>query len=202
MRDNIEITGTGKRQIMDDYLKLNLGCGEHHRPGYVNVDKSGNPDVLHDLETFPWPWEENSVQEVQLNHVLEHLGESTSVYLRVIKELYRICRADARIYINVPHPRHDDFLNDPTHVRVVTPDGLLLFSKSKNREWVDGGYANSPLGIYLDVDFEIESVNYTLDPVWAEKLDKKEITEEYIDQAFRNFNNVVKEIRMVLKVVK
>jgi hypothetical protein len=187
---------------MDTALKLNLGCGEHHKDGCINVDKYGNPDVLHDLEAFPWPWEDNSVQEVELNHVLEHLGESAAVYFRIIKELYRICKAGARIHIGVPHPRHDDFLNDPTHVRVVTPDGLLLFSKSKNREWVDGGYANSPLGIYLDVDFEIESVNYTLDPVWAEKLDKKEITEEYIDQAFRNFNNVVKEIRMVLKVVK
>jgi predicted SAM-dependent methyltransferase len=187
---------------METVLKLNLGCGEHHKDGYVNVDKYGNPDVLHDLETFPWPWEDNSVQEVQLNHVLEHLGESAVVYFRIIKELYRICKAGAKIYIAVPHPRHDDFLNDPTHVRVVTHDGLLLFSKSKNREWVDGGYANSPLGLYLDVDFEIESMNYVLDSVWAEKLNKKEITEEYINQAFRNFNNVVKEIRMVLKVVK
>ena len=187
---------------MDSALKLNLGCGGHRMDGYVNVDKYGNPDILHDLETFPWPWEGNSVQEVQLNHVLEHLGESAAVYFGIIKELYRICKAGARIHIGVPHPRHDDFLNDPTHVRIVTPDGLLLFSKSKNRMWIDGGYANSPLGIYLDVDFEIESVNYTLDPVWAEKLNRKEITEEYIDQAFRNFNNVVKEIRMVLKVVK
>jgi hypothetical protein len=187
---------------MDTALKLNLGCGEHHKDGYINVDKYGNPDVLLDLETFPWPWEDNSVQEVELNHVLEHLGESAAVYFRIIKELYRICKAGARIHIGVPHPRHDDFLNDPTHVRIVTPDGLLLFSKSKNREWIDGGYANSPLGIYLDVDFEIESVNYTLDPVWAERLNRKEITEEYIAQAFRNFNNVVKEIRMVLRVVK
>jgi hypothetical protein len=187
---------------MDTALKLNLGCGEHHKDGCINVDKYGNPDVLHDLETFPWPWEDNSVQEVELNHVLEHLGESAAVYFGIIKELYRVCKAGARIHIGVPHHRHDDFLNDPTHVRVVTPDGLLLFSKAKNREWVAGGYANSPLGIYLDVDFEIESVNYTLDHVWSEKLDRKEITEEYIDQAFRNFNNVVKEIRMVLRVVK
>ena len=46
------------------------------------------------------------------------------------------------------------------------------------------------------------SVHYVLDPVWADKLNKGEITEEYVNQAFRNFNNVVKEIRMVLKVVK
>lgn len=186
----------------DAPLRLNLGCGEKRKPGYINVDKFGSPDILHDLETFPWPWEDNSVLEVMLHHVLEHLGESTAVYLRIIKELYRICKAGAKIQIIVPHPRHDDFLNDPTHVRVVTPDGLLLFSKKKNIEWINGGHANSPLGLYLDVDLEIESMNYVLDPVWAEKLNKREITEEYVNQAFRNFNNVVKEIKMVLKVVK
>lgn len=185
-----------------DALKLNLGSGENRIAGYINVDKNGHPDVLHDLEVFPWPWETGSVQEIRLSHVLEHIGETTAVYLGVMKELYRICKGGAKIDITVPHPRHDDFLNDPTHVRIVTPDGMALFSKSKNREWIAGGYANSPLGIYLEVDFEIESVNYTLDPVWAEKLNRKEITEEYIHQAVRNFNNVVKEFRIVLKVVK
>jgi hypothetical protein len=183
-------------------LILNLGCGENLMPGYINVDKYGNPDVLHDLETFPWPWEDNSVIEVRLNHVLEHLGQMTSVYLGIMKELYRICASNATINIAVPHPRHDDFMGDPTHVRVVTPQGIDLFSKSKNREWIKGGYANSPLGLYLDVDFEIVQVKYNLDPVWLEKLKKGEISEAQIDQAFRNLNNVVKEIRMTLKVVK
>jgi hypothetical protein len=58
------------------------------------------------------------------------------------------------------------------------------------------------LGLYLDVDFEIASVSYILEPVWAEKLNKKIINESQIDEAFRNFNNVVKEVRMILKVVK
>jgi hypothetical protein len=187
---------------MHNLLKLNLGCGENHIQGYVNVDKYGNPDVLHDLETFPWPWDHNSVKEVRLNHVLEHLGETTAVYMQIIKELYRICVANAEIHIAVPDPRHDDFINDPTHVRAVTPDGLLLFSKSKNREWIKGGYGNSPLGLYWDVDFELMSVNYILDPFWHEKIEKKESTESQVDEAYRNFNNVAKEIRMILKVMK
>ncbi len=183
-------------------LRLNLGCGENRVPGFINVDKYGTPDVLHDLETFPWPWEDGSVSEIRLNHVLEHLGETTAVYFRIIKELYRVCSAGATIYVAVPHPRHGDFLDDPSHVRIVTPQGFDLFSKSKNREWKRCGYANSPLGIYLDVDFEIVNVNHVLDPYWLDKLNRKEVTEAQVDEAFRNFNNVVKEIRMLLKVIK
>lgn len=187
---------------MDGGLRLNLGCGQNRISGYINVDKYGNPDVSHDLETFPWPWEDNSVREIRLNHVLEHLGETTSLYFRIIKEIYRVCSAGAEIYVAVPHPRHSDFLDDPTHVRTITPQGFDLFSKSKNREWMRCGYANSTLGLYLDVDFEVVNVNYVLDPYWLDKLNRKEVTESQIDEAFRNFNNVVKEIRMVLRVVK
>ena len=36
-------------------IKLHLGSGHKKKDGYVNVDKVGTPDVLHDLEVFPWP---------------------------------------------------------------------------------------------------------------------------------------------------
>ena len=66
-------------------LKLNLGCGEKRIPDYINVDKYGNPDIKHDLELFPWPWENNSVSEILLIHVLEHLGKDTDVYFGIFK---------------------------------------------------------------------------------------------------------------------
>ena len=42
-------------------LKLNLGCGQNPRDGYLNVDKYGSADLTCDLEAFPWPWPDNSV---------------------------------------------------------------------------------------------------------------------------------------------
>ena len=47
-------------------LKLNLGCGAKRLKGYVNVDKFGDPDLRLDLETFPYPWNDNSVAEIEL----------------------------------------------------------------------------------------------------------------------------------------
>lgn len=187
---------------MNKYLKLNLGCGQNHIAGFINVDKYGNPEMFCDLENFPWPWEDSSAEEILLVHVLEHLGEKTDVYINIMKELYRICRHNAVVRITVPHPRHDDFINDPTHVRIITPEGLKLFSKKENIEWAKNSYANSPLGLYHNIDFDIIEMIYDLDEPWHSKYRNKELTDTEIIQAVRQFNNVVKQIRLTLRVIK
>jgi hypothetical protein len=182
--------------------RLNLGCGKHLFPGYINVDKFGQPDLIHDLEVFPWPWHDNSCQEIVMNHVLEHLGETTNIFLNIIKELYRICIPDALIKITVPHPRHDNFIGDPTHKRAITIEGLSLFSKKLNQWWIEEVYANSSLGLYLDVDFEIISSNIVPDEPWRTRLLEKEITQDDFLKASKQFNNVIKELSIILKVIK
>lgn len=185
-----------------DTIKLNLGCGKNHRDGYLNVDKFGEPDLRHDLEIFPWPWQDSSVSEIELNHVLEHLGQDTDTYLGIIKEIYRVCIDQATVNIVVPHPRHDDFINDPTHVRQITPESMGLFSRKNNEAWIKGGYANSPLGVYLGVDMEIVRVAFTPDPYWAKLLAEKKISEQEFAIEARKYNNVIKEIHMTVKIIK
>ena len=187
---------------MAELKKLNLGCGPTLEPGYINVDKFGSPDVLHDLEVFPWPWETSSIGEIRLSHVLEHLGPTTDQYFGIIKELYRVCAHDARIRIWVPHPRSDDFLNDPTHVRAITIDGMALFSQTQNRLWLAQGNSNSPLGVYLNVDFELVAATYFLTEPWNTRLEQKELSQDDITTALRQYNDVAKSIYIELKVIK
>jgi len=183
-------------------MKLNLGSGQNPKQGYVNVDKYGTPDVLHDLETFPWPWNDNSIGEVRLSHVLEHLGESAGVYLRIWQEIYRVCWPDAKVEIYVPHPRHDDFIDDPTHVRAITPNSLWLFSKRLCRLFDEEHAANSPLALYLDVDFEIVRTRQALDSPWREQFEAGKISTDELNEAVKRYNNVIKETEIILKVVK
>jgi len=185
-------------------LRLNLGCGTNKREGYLNVDKMAgcSPDVVLDIERVPWPWPDNSVEDVRLFHVLEHIGRDADTYLGVMKELYRVCRHDAHISIAVPHPRHDDFLGDPTHVRPIIPNGLALLDQRLNRHWQEQGASNTPLGLYLGVDFELIHIEYEFDEAWSGRIQRREISQNEAMEAQARYNNVVKEIRMTLRVRK
>jgi hypothetical protein len=185
-------------------MKLNLGCGNRKLPGWINIDRTAacGPDQMVDVEQMPWPWQTDSVDEVLLSHVLEHLGSTPGRYLEIFQELYRVCRGGAKIVIIVPHPRHDYFLNDPTHVRPITVEGLALFSQAENRRTIARGSPHTPLGLYTGVDFEIVNCRHTLDEPWISRVERGEISESEINQAARQLNNVIVEVQVELKAIK
>ena len=177
-------------------MKLNLGCGQNRLDGYVNADREPavEPDVVMDMEDCPWPFDTGSVDEVVASHVLEHVGADPQAFIRIMQELYRVCRGGAIIHVAVPHPRHDSFLGDPTHVRAVTPTMLALFSKRNCAEFKKAGAANTPLAVYAGVDFEMVSVDVGVEPAFAGHPD--------LEQMKQHWYNVATEYRMVLKVIK
>lgn len=185
-------------------LRLNLGCGANRMAGWVNVDREASlaPDQVADLERLPWPWPDDSVDEVLLNHVLEHLGATPAAFIGVMKELWRVCRDGARIQVNVPDPRHDDFLGDPTHVRPVTLDTLGLFSQRFNRAALAAGGPNTPLGLIHGVNFEVEEHERVLDEPWRARCAAGELDGEALERALRNYVNVVREHRFRLVALK
>ena len=185
-------------------MKLNLGCGFDRRTGYVNVDNEMlyEPDTLVDLEILPWPFETNVASEILLSHVLEHLGERREAYLQIIQELYRVSAPGALIVITVPHPRHDEFLMDPTHVRPIIADQFYMFSKKKTREWQNEGAANTPLADILNVDFDVLRVQSIPDDYWLSKLQTGEISSEDLAIKAQYQVNIIKEITIQLRAVK
>jgi len=53
--------------------KLNLGCGNSPKPGYINVDIQAdlNPDMIMDIRYLK-DVTDNSIQEINADHVIEH----------------------------------------------------------------------------------------------------------------------------------
>ena len=179
-----------------------MGCGLNKVNGYINIDKfqEAGPELLMDLELTPWEIESDCATEVVFHHSLEHMGADYKVFFSMIQELYRICKHEAIIRINAPHPRHDQFINDPTHVRIITPELMSLFSKRLNRQWSESGAPNSQLGLYLNVDFEFIDWQITVDDKYAELTTQMSVGE--ILNYARERNNVISEYRIVVKAIK
>jgi predicted SAM-dependent methyltransferase len=185
-------------------MRFNMGCGHNRLDGWINVDASPvcQPDQVVDLETTPWPWDAGCASEIRFNHSLEHMGADARVFLEIMKEIYRIAAPDAVVHINVPHPRHDTFISDPTHVRIVTPDTLTLFDRRLNDEWQAKGAANTPLAHYTGVDFVIENVTLMLDEPFASDHRAGRLGQEMLNTLIRLQNNVAIEYQMRLRARK
>jgi SAM-dependent methyltransferase len=94
---------------------LNLGAGNKILPGAVNHDlRKHRPeiDVAHDLNVLPWPWDDNSFDQVVATAVLEHLWQDLLVS---VGECWRILVPGGRLLLKLPYWKSDVSFQDPTH---------------------------------------------------------------------------------------
>lgn len=99
-------------------MKLNLGCGNDIREGYVNVDfRETHPSVqVIDLSKFPWPFEDASADEILMLDFLEHFPYATTPF--ILLECYRVLKPNGSVVIQVP---------DATHLtRALADEGYYL----------------------------------------------------------------------------
>lgn len=82
-------------------IKLNLGCGERKKSGYINIDWKSelNPEVVHDLNAVPYPFADNFADLIEADHILEHLDRP----FFIMRELHRILKPGGSLKIKVPH---------------------------------------------------------------------------------------------------
>lgn len=79
-------------------MKLNLGGVKGEKKGFKTVNIMGG-DFKLDLNDYPYPFEDNSVEEIYASHILEHLKEPHDF----MKECYRVLKKGGTIEIRVPH---------------------------------------------------------------------------------------------------
>lgn len=118
--------------------KLNLGCGEFKKNGYINVDyySVSEPDIKHDLNQLPYPFDDNQFNLIEAEHLLEHLSNP----FQIMKELHRIGKDGCLIRIKVPHFSRGSA--HPEHKRGFDVSFPLYFDPS-----FKGGYQ----GVVLDL---------------------------------------------------
>ena len=195
----LQLSGT------ETLMKLNLGCGTDHLGGWINVDRfpACRPDMVHDLEQAPWPFADASAEEILFKHSLEHMGRDTRGFQAIVQELYRVCAPGAMVRIIAYDPRHQDFLEDPGHVRPVVPGMFRHFSLAVNEGWIRQGHLpGTPLAIHLGVDFQLVSAVPSLDPHWEEQVRTGRVSPEDLARAMRDQINVVRSHEITLRALK
>ncbi len=92
---------------------LDVGCGINKYPGAVGIDRNSRTraDVLCELDRFPYPFRDNSFDQLRAVHVIEHVSD----VIRTVEEFHRLVRPGGTIYIATPHYTDFSSFCDPTH---------------------------------------------------------------------------------------
>jgi len=80
-------------------MKIELGGGDLPRgDGFLNVDAKDIADIQCDFDIHPWPFADESIDEVYSSHCIEHVKSGTGFF----REIARICRVGALVEIRCP----------------------------------------------------------------------------------------------------
>ena len=190
---------TRARKSKESPLRLNLGCGSNRIEGFVGVDyaPSSTVDVLHDLTRAPWPWADNSVDEIVSSHLVEHIPMTDVSYpgydrpidalCAFMNEVWRILKPNAGIRLQYPHHASDRAWWDPTHRRCLPPMTWHYFTAA----WRE---ANQLTQYPILTDFEILSISYEgVDQATAMR------TEQVRDERISTLRNQVQDTSVILR---
>jgi ubiquinone/menaquinone biosynthesis C-methylase UbiE len=110
---------------------LDVGCGnvKYVSPGdeVIGIDKRANTaaDKIVDIDNEKFPFPDNYFDKVVTIHTLEHVKD----LVKVMEEIWRVCKPGAEIFINVPYWVSSGSYSDPTHERFITYNTFDYFTK-------------------------------------------------------------------------
>jgi hypothetical protein len=173
---------TTKPEINDKLIKLDIGCGTNKQVGFIGVDRVELPgvDQIVDLEVYPWPWEDGSVEEIYCSHYIEH----TTDLIVFMDECYRVLQVGGKMTVVAPYYTSMRAWQDPTHKRAISEATFLYFNKG----WRTANGLEH-YGIKSDFDF---AYGYVFSPLWQNR------SEEARSFALLHYINVALDIQVTL----
>ncbi len=117
---------------------LDIGCGTTRaEPGAIGVDWSeeSGAEVICDLDRYPWPLPDNAFGRVHMSHIIEHVEDP----MRAMKEVHRVARGGASVFVTTPHFSSHNSYTDPTHRRHLSAASFEYFTDKKFATFAGAG---------------------------------------------------------------
>ena len=175
-------------------VKIDLGCGKNKQKDFIGVDQyeMEGVDVVMDIGSDRWPWEDNSVDEAFSSHFIEHLTNFEGKWQRVhfFNELYRVLKPGAKCTLIFPHWASTRFYGDPTHREPFSEMGFYYLSK----EW---RMANAP---HTDKTVNPNGYDCDLQAVWGNGMHAAIVprSQEFQQFAMAWFKEAIQDLHATL----
>lgn len=159
---------------------LDVGCGLNKTEGSIGIDFVALPevDVIWNLNTFPWPFENETFDEIIFNHSITHLDDIVGV----MNEIHRISKPGAKVVIVTPHFSSDNMFTDPTMKFFMGIRSMDYFSNTNST-------LSKKYGYYIKTRFNIE-----FKKIYFYKSDLKNPVDKILNVLFRPFDVIFNRI--------
>lgn len=132
-------------------MELLAGCGSRHAmqmfvggtKGWtdlvtLDINPDHNPDVVHDLTVLPYPFADDTFDQVHVYEVMEHLGQQGDykTFFAQWAEFWRILKPGGFLLGSSPSPQADWAWGDPGHTRIIGPECLTYLVQTEYDEQV------------------------------------------------------------------
>lgn len=151
------------------YKELLVGCGNrrdkdmglYDRMKFENLvtldmSSSCNPDIVHDLNIFPYPFDDNEFDEIHAYDVLEHVGNIGDYlhFFNEFSEYWRILKPGGWMFITVPMWNSMFAMGDPGHTRILAPGVFVFLSQREYKSQISHTKMTDYRSIYK-ADFDL-----------------------------------------------
>ena len=125
----------------------------------LDIDSNCEPDVVHDLEDLPLPFDDNTFDEIHAYEVLEHTGTQGDFrfFFNQFYELWRILKPDGYLVGTCPNWDGLWAWGDPGHKRVISHASMVFLSQKEYSVQAKG--AMTDYRDLWDGDFELTAMN-------------------------------------------
>lgn len=131
-------------------MELLIGCGNNRKKKVtfpeipsewcelvtLDSDEGVEPHVVHDLNNVPYPFDDDTFDEIHAYEVLEHCGKQGDwrFFFNQFYEFWRILKPGGFFIGSCPMWDSPWAWGDPGHTRVISPESLIFLSQDEYKQ--------------------------------------------------------------------